>query len=153
MKTRTFIFGCILWVVILLVLGSCATMPNPDKMVYEKFCGTWANQDYEPKPGIYTPYAKVIIDPYGTIIKYLRLNQAGLTFVGTYIVEKRWKDSFGNNFYHVKTFYLENNSTWYELWKIDKLNAVFEFNYSNIDYPDAINPKDMHSDYLIYYRY
>ena len=73
MKTKALVLSCFLCLAVLIVIGSCATMKSPDKMKYEKFCGTWANQDYEPKPGIYTPYAKVIINPYGTIIKYLRL--------------------------------------------------------------------------------
>ena len=153
MKTRTVILGCIIWVVILLVLGSCAIMRSPDKMTYERFCGTWVNQDYEPKPGRTQPFAKWIFNPDGTFVGYQYLVQTGPTLVGTYVVEKRWTDTLGNSFYHIKTYSFISQVTQYELWKIDKYNSVYEFNQSNNDYPAAIDPKDKHSTYRIYYRF
>lgn len=153
MRPKALVFICILCTAVVLILGSCATMRSPDKMTYERFCGTWANQDYEPKPGTLQPYAKWIINPDGTFVSYSYLVQTGPAAAGTYVVEKRWTDSLGNSFYHVKAYFYENDSTWYELCKIDNHNAVFECNYSNIDYPAAIDPKDMHSSYEIYYRY
>jgi hypothetical protein len=119
-------------------------------MVYERFCGTWANLDFE---GKVTPPAKWIINPDGTYIGYQKLIQTGPTGVGNFIVEKRWTDASGNSFYNMKTYSFMNQVTQYELWKIDKYNAVFEYNYSNNDYPAAIDPKDKHSTYEIYYRY
>lgn len=153
MKTRTIVSILILVLAIMVIAGSCTTMKSPDKMVYERFCGTWANQDYEPKPGMVSPMAKVILNPDGTFVYYQYLIQTGPNAVGTYTVEKRWKDADGNSFYHVETYSPLSTVTQYELWKIDKYAAVFEFNYSNIDYPEAIDPKDKRSTYRIYYRY
>ena len=148
MKSKPLVLLSILFFAVLIVLGSCATSQNPDKMVFEKFCGTWANQDYEGRPR-----AKYIINPDGTLVWYHYLVKTGPTAVGTYTVERRWKDDDGNSFYYVKVYKVTSDLTLYELWKIDKYTSVWEQQYSNIDYPDAIDPKDKHTDYRIYYRY
>ena len=157
MKTKTMMFFCILCLAVLIILGSCATSQNPNKMVFERFCGTWANKDYEPTAGMMADvsyhYAKYIVNPDGTFLWYKYLDETERTAVGTYTVEKRWKDADGNNFYHVKVFEVLNQVTLYELWKIDKYASVWECNSTNIDYPDAIDPKDKHTDYRIFYRY
>ena len=128
MKMKTLMLFCILCLVVLIILGSCATMKSPDKMTYERFCGTWANKDYEPtagfKPGVAFHYAKYIVNPDGTFLWYNYLDDAGLTAVGTYTVEKRWKDANSNSFYHVKVYEPLNDVTLYELWEIDKYNSV-----------------------------
>ena len=129
-------------------------MKSPDRMTYERFCGTWANEAYEPKPGLTTQgIAKWILNPDGTFVLYPYLLQAGPTAVGSYTVEKRWTDSNSNSWYHVKTYWPTTGTTQYELWKIDMYNSVWEVNWSNIDYPAAIDPKDMHSTYFRLYRY
>ena len=154
MKTKMLVLFSILCLVVLIILGSCATMKSPDKLTYERFCGTWANKDYEPKPGFIAPlFAKRIVNPDGTFLGYPYLIQTEPARVGLYTVEKRWTDSDGNSWYHSKTYWPIEATIQYELWKVDKYNAVLEINWSNIDYPTAIDPKDMHSDYSIYYRY
>ena len=104
MKTRTLIVGCILCVVVLIILGSCATTQNPDKMVFERFCGTWANENYEAKPGEGGRPVKIILNPDGTFVYYDRLIKTGPTTGGLYNVEKRWTDSAGHIWYHVKVY-------------------------------------------------
>ena len=154
MKTKTLVLFSILCLTAVIILGSCATTSNPDKMVFERFCGTWANQGYEPtaeEPT--TPMAKLIINPDGTAVAYRYLVQTGPTIVYLYAVEKRWKDADDNSFYHVKVNVVFDYVTQYEIWKIDKYTSVLEINYSNIDYPEAIDPKDKHSVYRLFYRY
>ena len=154
MKTRTLMFFCILCLAALIVIGSCATTQNPDKMVFERFCGTWANEAYEKEPGSSEPsLAKWIINPDGTFTGYDYLIETGPTVFGSYIVEKRWTDSGGNSLYHVKVYVVIIDGTRYELWRIDKYNAVWEVQWSNIDYPAKIDPKDNHSNYHIHYRF
>jgi hypothetical protein len=154
MKTRTLALILILILAVLIIAGSCATTSNPDKMVLERFCGTWANQGYETTPDEpMKPQAKYIINQDGTFVWYQYLVQTGPTGVGTYTVEKRWKDAVGNNLYHVKVYEVIAEVTQYELWKIDKYASVWERNMSSIDYPDAIDPTDKQSYYRIYYRY
>ena len=154
MKTRTLMFFCILCLPALIVIGSCATTQNPDKMVFERFCGTWANEAYEPEPGSSEPsLAKWIVNPDGTFTGYEYLIETGPAVVGFYTVEKRWTDSDGNSFYHVKVYVVITDGTRYELWRIDKYNAVWEVQWSNIDYPAKIDPKDKHSSYHIHYRF
>ena len=154
MKTKTLVLFSILCLTALIILGSCATMKSPDRMTYERFCGIWANQDYEPKPGVMGPTAaKWILNPDGTMVGYEYLNQTGPTWIKSYTVEKRWNDTEGNHFYHVKAYDVLHQVTQYELWRLDRYNAVLEVQYIYDDYPAKIDPKDMHSDYLIYYRY
>ena len=132
-------------------------MKSPDKLTYERFCGTWGNKNYEPAAGYKTEvsfkYAKYIVNPDGTFLWYEYIDETGPMAVGTYIVEKRWKDANGNSFYHVKVYEPLNDVTLYELWKVDKYNSVWECDSSNIDYPDEIDPSDYHTVYRIFYRY
>jgi hypothetical protein len=153
MKAKTFTLLFILSSSVLIILGSCATMKSPDKLTYERFCGIWVNEDYEPKPGELKPFAKFTMNPDGTYISYQFVMQSGPTGVGTYTVKKRWTDSDGNSYYLVKTWSHLSGVTNYELWRIDKYNSIFEFNYSNNEYPEAIDPKAKHSTYRIYYRF
>ena len=153
MKIRALILFCCLCFSVLLAVGSCATSQNPDKMVFERFCGTWANPAYAQNPGEAHPPVKIVVNPDGTYLRYQKLDQAGPTMFGQYIVEKRWADSEGNSWYHVKLHFPHGQRTWYGLLKIDKFNTVWEIQTSNIDYPTEINPEDWHSDRRIYYRY
>ena len=153
MNIKMLILFIILCLVALIILGSCATMKSPDRLTYERFCGTWVNEAYGPKPGKGSPGAKLTMNPDGTWLNYLSILQSGPTYVGIYTVEKRWTDSNGNYYYHVKTYSYMTEVTQYELWRIDKYNAVFEYNQSNIEYPEAIDPKDKRSTYRIYYRF
>ena len=155
MKTRTFVSIIILVLAVLIIAESCATMKSPDKMTYERFCGIWANQDYELQAGEMgpPPFAKWIVNPDGTMVGYELLMQTGPTWIYLYTVEKRWADTEGNHFYHVKTYNVLHQVTQYELWRLSKYNAVLEVQYIYNDYPEKIDPEDKHSDYLIYYRY
>ena len=155
MRLKRLIFICIFSMAVFFVLGSCTTMKSPEKMTYERFCGTWANTDYEPAIGMKSGAgAKFIFNPDGTFVNYNFLDQAGPAAVGTFVVEKRWTDSSGNSFYNLKIYYYENDSTYYVLCKLKKQNAVFETSWSTTrSYPDSIDPKDWHSTYGIYYRY
>jgi len=154
MKTRTLMFFSILCLAALIVIGSCATTQNPDKMVFERFCGTWANENYSRVSGL---GAKWIYNPDGTFLSYsdvLDIGVGGTAYVGTYTVEKRWTDSEGNSWYNVIAYFqLKDMATWYLLFKLDKYNAVLEVEYSNIDFPTEIDKKDSHTTYGIYYRY
>ena len=154
MKIKTLSLFCFLCLSVLIILGSCATSQNPDKMVFERFCGTWANEDYEPEPGTSKPmFARVIINPDGTMLAYQNLYETGSTLPATYTVEKRWSNSGGDSFYHVNVHLPMLEGTRYELWRIDKYNSVWEVQWSNIDYPEEIDPEDLRSSYHIHYRY
>ena len=116
MRTRMLMLIYIFCLAILIILGSCATSQNPDKMVFERFCGTWANEAYEPEPGTSKPmFPRVIINPDGTMLAYQNLHETDYTLRGSYIVEKRWKDMEGNSFYHVIVHIVLIDGTRYEL--------------------------------------
>ena len=87
------------------------------------------------------------------MLAYQNLHETDYTLRGSYIVEKRWKDMEGNSFYHVIVHIVLIDGTRYELWRIDKYNSVWEVQWSNIDYPVKIDPKDLRSNYHIHYRY
>ena len=154
MKTKTLVLFSILCLAALIILGSCVTSQNPDKMVFERFCGVWANDAYEPKPGNYPPaYPKYIINPDGKFMGYPTMLETGPTMVGSYTVEERWTDEKGNSWYHIIITKTLSPAPQYELWKLDKYNSFLEINWSISGYPTKIDPKDKHSTYLILYRY
>ena len=153
MKPRLLMLFCILCLAGLVVLGSCATMKSQGRMMYERFCGTWANPAYEPEAGKSNPFAKIVVNPDGTYLGYQRLDQAGPTGTGFYTVEKRWTDAEGNSWYKAKIYFPIVYETTYELSKLDRFNAVWESQSSNNGYPTKIDPKDYHSYYRIRYRY
>jgi hypothetical protein len=127
-------------------------MKTTEKMTYEKFCGTWVNTEYEGRAG--DPPVKRIFNPDGTATAYSNLHNTFTYWRLTYTVEKRWTDSEGNSWYHVKEAWSTGGTArGYMLFKLDKYNTILELNLSGTKYPDAIDPKDWHSDYRIYYRY
>ena len=153
MKVRTLMLFCILCFAVSIIVGSCATSQNPDKMVFERFCGTWANSAYQEGTGQLRPAAKLIFNPDGTWLRYQEMEYAGPAVFEYYIVNKRWTDSEGNSWYHIETNMTQTQRTFYNLLKLDKSNSVYEIQSSNIDYPTEINPNDWHSQYRIYFRY
>jgi hypothetical protein len=125
-------------------------MRSPEKMMYERFCGTWANSNHDGKG----PMAKLIDNPDGTFTYYTSLSGTGSSNRGAYTVEKRWTDSDGNSWYHLKATYpADPSSTDHDLIKIDNYNWCMEIQFSGSSYPAAIDPNDKHSSYYIYYRY
>ena len=154
MKTKTIALLSFLCLAVLIILGSCATMKSPDKLTYERFCGTWANEGYQPKPAVLpVEVAKWIINPEGTMVGYDILTETGPAWIYLYTVEKRWVDTEGNHFYHVRTNNVLHQVTQYELWRIDKYTSILEIQFHYKVYPDKIDPEDIQSSYLIYYRY
>ncbi len=153
MKTRTYVLFYIFALAVMVIAGSCATTHNPDKMVFKRFCGTWANTAYAKGTEDFRPVAKIIFNPDGTWLRYTEMDYAGPAIFGYYTVEKRWTDSEGNSWYLIETYMTQTQRTFYELSKLDKSNSVWEIQSSNIDYPTEINPNDWHSQYRIYFRY
>jgi hypothetical protein len=153
MKTKTLVLFSILCLAVLIILGSCATMKSSNKFTYVKYCGTWFNQDYEPKPGEMKPFSKLIINPDGTYLGYQFRDQSGPTFAGFYTVEKMWTDEEGNTWYHTRVYNPAFDIDRYELSKINIYNSIWELNQSNIDYPETVDPTDKYSNYRKYYRY
>ena len=155
MKTKTLVLFSILCLAALIILGSCATMRSPDKLTYERFCGTWANKTYG--GGESATGAKWIFNPDGTFVGYTNIldtGMAGTSIYGTYTVEKRWTDSEGHSWYNVEIDYaIQGFGPWYILYKLDKYNSVLEGAISNIDFPAEIDRKDKHTSYVIFYRF
>ena len=126
-------------------------MKTTEKMMYEKFCGTWVNTKYEGKNN---PPVKVIFNPDGTRTTYRNLHVSSSYSRSAYSVEKRWTDSEGNNWYQVITMEpLVPTATEYYLFKLERYNTILEYNYSGSKYPEEVGPKVKYSDYRIYYRY
>jgi hypothetical protein len=151
MKARTFVSIFILVLAVMIIVSSCATMKSPDSMTYERFCGTWVNTEYD---GKVDPPVKQIFNPDGTMTYYSQLHNTATYGRVSYTVEKRWTDSEGNSWYHVKeTWPIETTGTGYLLVKLERYNTILEYNYSGTDYPTEIGPTVKYSDYRIYYRY
>ena len=160
MKTRRWMLICILSLAVLIIFGSCATTQNPDKMVFEKFCGTWANESYDKGLGAGSfRGAKWILNPDGSFVTYAGINEtgtAGSNTYGSYTVEKRWTDSEGKSCYNIKLEFAESvlgKGNYYVFCKLIKSSSTLEGAISNVDYPDSIDRSDRHSTYFILYRY
>lgn len=153
MKTRSLMLFCILCVAVAIILGSCATMGKTDKMEYVKFCGTWANNEYQVRPSKVGDGSKIIFNPEGTYVQYTFTDDTHPGIVGFYTVEKKWTDDQGNSWYHVKDYSPVFSVETYVLFKLNQYNSVLELARSSVDYPADTVPIDKHSDYLIFYRY
>ena len=145
MKTRAVVSILILVLAVLIIAGSCTTGKKAVKAPIEPLYGAWANPDYNTEPHT----AKFNIRPDGIIevashteIKYQRYYEATFTIVDS------WLDSDGNKYYKVDL--VRGISEWYELGRINETDSVYDYVYSNIDYPSEIDPN--HFNYRIYYR-
>ena len=145
MKIRTLVSILILVLGVLIITGSCATGEKAVKAPVESVYGVWANLDYNTAP--YT--AKFKIRPDGIIevashteIEYQQYYEAAFTIVDS------WMDSDGNKYYKVDVVRGINDR--YELWRINETDSVFEFVWSQIEYPFEIDPN--HYNYRVYYR-
>jgi len=155
MKTKTLMLCCMLCFAILIILGSCATMKSPDRMTYERFCGTWVNDDYCGED--FFLGAKWIFNPDGTFVMYPQILDTGVLGspgYGTYVVEKRWTDAESKNWYNIKIdIAIRDFGIHYILCKLDKYNSVFEGAISNIDFPNELDRADKHTTYVVLYRF
>ena len=145
MRARTsFISIFILVLVVLIIIGSCATEKKAVKAPIEPLYGTWTNPDYN----TVTKIAKLIFKPDGTFIEY---NHTDITmYLGPYkyTIAESWMDSDGNKYYKVDIAL--GIRSWYELWRINETDTVLEFVRSNIECPTEIDLTD--ATYVIYYR-
>ncbi len=146
MKFRTLVSILILVLGVLIIIGSCATGKKAVKAPIEPLYGTWANPDYNTKGGF---YAKVKVRPDGIIeaaihteLEYQKYDEATFTLIDS------WMDSDGNKYY--KMDLVRGINTWYELWRINETDSVFEWVWSQIEYPSEIDPN--HPNYRILYR-
>ena len=135
----------ILVLAVLVIVGSCATGKKAVKAPIESVYGAWANLDYNTAPHA----AKCNVRPDGIIevashteLEYKKYDDDTFTIVDS------WMDSDGNKYYKVDLAHGTN--TWYELWRINETDSVFEWVWSQIEYPSEIDPN--HLNYRILYR-
>ena len=145
MKTRSLVSILILVLAVLFVIGSCATGKKAVKAPIESVYGAWANPDYNTAPHA----AKFKTRPDGIIeaanhteLEYKQYLEVTFTIVDS------WMDSDGNKYYKVDIVRGINLS--YELWRINETDSVFEYVWSEIEYPSEIDPN--HLNYRIHYR-
>jgi hypothetical protein len=144
MKTRTLILA-VLIMAVLIITGSCATGKKAVKAPIESVYGTWVNQDYN----TVTAYAKFNIRPDGIIERTTHTEiEYSKSLEATFTIIESWMDSDGNKYYKVE--YVRGIDTWYELWRINETDSVWEFVLSQVEYPSEIDPN--HFNYRIYYR-
>jgi len=68
---------------------------------------------------------------------------------GEFVITNKWIDSKGNIWYTIIfKFYVQYN---YGLLKISNSGKTLEYAFGN-EYPKKIDPSDIHSVYLIFYR-
>ena len=147
MKTRTFISVLILFMAVLIIVGSCATGKKAVKAPIELLYGTWVNPDYNTA----NKQAKIIYksDGYCSIYSHtdITIDQGPYK----YTIPESWMDSDGKKYYKVDFFYATGREgIEYRLVRLNETDSVLEYVWSNIDYPTKIDPE--HMNYRIYYR-
>jgi hypothetical protein len=136
-RTRMVMIGVFFCLFPLLVL-TCASAPQtgagPEKLV-----GTWMNKEFF---GTYFSW-KLTYDSQGKALNYRGKEEDPPSEEGRYTIEKRWIDSHGSTWYHIRSKwgYLPYNEAaasanhWYTLAKIGADGSVLEYEESMIDYP------------------
>ena len=130
---------------VLIIAGSCATGKKAVTAPIESAYGTWENPDYNAVDS----YAKAILRPDGTLVLFTHTElPIHVCDEGTFTIIESWMDSDGNKYYKVDL--VIGIMDWYELWRINETDTVFEYIYSNIDYPIEMDPEN--AAYQIYSR-
>ena len=145
MKARTLVSIMILVLAVLDIAGSCATGKKAIKAPIESVYGIWENPDYNAS----TTIAKRILRPDRTFVQCEDTRvPMHLCLEGAFTIIESWIDSAGNKYYKVDLDRGIDN--WYELWRINETDTVFEYIYSYIDYPIEMDPEN--AAYIIWYR-
>jgi len=146
MKARTLVSILILVLAVVIVIGSCATGKKAVKAPIESVYGAWANLDYNTRSQF---YAKCKVSPDGIIVGASHTEQEYHHFDNiSFTIIESWIDSDGNKYYKVDI--VRGIQTWYELWRINETDSVWEYVWSEIEYPSEIDPN--HFNYRILYR-
>ena len=132
MKIKNLIIYLLILLVLLFVLGSCAT----DKMAYisknYEIYGTWVNPDYEEQ----NTSAKIVIHPKGIMDFYLKDTTTEPSPDGKFIITNKWFDNEGNVWYTIINY--KFSTPWYWLIKITNSGKTMELSLSQFDYPKEI---------------
>jgi len=149
MKVRMLLFISILFLVIIMVVGGCATTKKVSKKDYRFFSGTWINEEYNTHPFM----ARWVIRPDGTFAGYFRTTDTEKAEIGIYRIVDKWTDSEGNLWYKMHVWpgvMVEGKPDSYELDRFSDSGNVWEFVSITGDFPTEIN--ENHVRYHIYYR-
>ena len=166
MKSRTLVICLILVLVLLIIVGSCASGKNayvkyPDEELY----GTWINTEYK---GSTVPFTIRVFNPDWTFEAYrlglsvweedVEKTEEGWIPAehGTYKIEDKWMDTDGNAWYKIKMAVGDVED--YEmgicgLIRLSDSNNTFEMSFAFMDYPAEIDPNNEQGYYRIRYRY
>jgi hypothetical protein len=136
-RTRMVMIGVLICLFPLLVL-TCVGAPQAGAGP-EKLIGTWINMEFF---GTFFSW-KLTYDSLGKALNYKEKEGDPPSEEGRYTIEKRWIDSQGNTWYHIRSKwgYLPYNEAaasgnhWYTLSKISADGSVLEYEESMIDYP------------------
>jgi hypothetical protein len=153
MKTRTLVSIIFLVLVILIIVGSCATSKkalstdNIDELV-----GNWANPEYEGKGNV---EPKFTIKSDRTVLWYVFINDKEASFKGkiTEIGEK-WMERDGSVYYKIKVYEENFVTTLYFFGRLSPdRNFIEEVSWANPpEYPQEIDPENSKLNYRIWYR-
>jgi hypothetical protein len=162
-KKSRFLSIVILFIVVLIIAGSCATgkrIISTDRAM-RQFEGAYVNTEYSGYVEYYPQ--KRVIYPDGRMEIYLKATNKSPHFKTEYTVDESWSDSAGTVYSTVVVEWTPGGNTTLELWKLDKRNDTFEINFNfyslyedvEQEYPTKIDP-DLdnfpNSIYSIWYR-
>ena len=157
MKTRLLVSILILVVVLMFLVGSCAT----GKKAYvvqedEELFGTWINPDYEEKM---VQSAKLIFEPDGVLRGFATANTTKEPSTSKYTITDKWIDDKGNIWYKFLITEMKfgvishpDSEKYYYLCKISDSGRILEFSRSGYDYPPEVNPDNLRYPTRVYYR-
>jgi hypothetical protein len=149
MKARMLISIFILFLAVLIIVESCATLKKPYiPTENEEYYGTWVNPEYN--NSIRLVSAKVVNNPDGTWFSYMSVANSQSSSKGWFKIIKKWTDSEGNIWYRVDFNDPGVEIIRHQLTKIRNSGNTMESVFSAAEYPKKLDKDNL--NYRIRYR-
>ena len=152
MKARTLVSILILVLIVLIVIGSCATKRKAvsDEDFFEVWSGTWINTEIKGAMGV---EQKIISYSDGTLKTYMLTTDTSVQCEGISIISDKKVDSEGNIWYTCSWKCLSHGPEKFEMGKISDSGNTRELIYSHKALTiEEWDPDNIRYTYLIYYR-
>ena len=149
MKSRTLVSILFFVLVVLIVIGSCATRRKAisEEDFMETWSDTWVNTDLKEDQ-------KIVNHPDGTQDHFGDLTSTTVSYKEKITILDQWLDAKGTIWYRgYWEMILLNDSKGYEMGKISDSGNTFEIIWASEDYPiEEWEPDKFEYNYRIYYR-
>ena len=152
MKPRNFILACVIIVLAIAVLGSCATRRKAisEDEFMSAYTGTWINIEYE---GNLEAHPRLVCRADGIMEHHVVATGARHPHKHSYEIVDHWVDKDGTIWYKARSVCLTDEHINYELGKIGDSGKTLEYIISVLGTPiEKWEPDREEYKYRIYYR-